>query len=274
MFDQIELSEVKQHFADLHYTYGSKPRSNDFCGFTFHGSNKPFTLEEHEVPIKTFRCFSEYSYPLYLFINLNSIGELDELLRIYDNIKVVSIEPMMSINDYDEFVINKMFGHTSIENTLTFHSDGFLLNPGWESFVVNNNIDYIGAPWCGPTGSDGQLFVDGCERFYDIQRQTNIGNGGFCFRRRSKCLQVLERVDQSHLNWNYVEGHLPDDVFFSYFGFGLGIFESYDLSLAFQWAREPIVTWDTIGFHRTQVMINRKLASLRQSMQETLRSKV
>lgn len=256
----IELQELKNHFSYLTYQYGEKEKSNDFCGFYFHGRTTPFTLEEHDIPIRTFRCFSRFSYPLYLFYNVSSGGEIEELLRRYDNIIVVPINPMHSINDYDDFVINNMFHHTEINNTLTFHSDGFLINPGWEEFVLDHNFDYIGAPWCNHAGRDGELFKSGCSQFYQIDKLTAVGNGGFCFRKRDKCLEVVSKVDREHLNWQYVDGHLPDDVFFSYFGFGLGVFDSFDVELAFQWAGEPISSWNTFGFHRTQTLINRIIA--------------
>lgn len=259
-FSTISLETLKDHFSNLSYHYGEKEKSNDFCGFYFHGRATPFTLEEHDIPIRTFKYFSRFSYPLYLFYNQSSGGEIDEVLRRYDNIIIVPIEPMRSIRDYDDFVINQMFYYTGINKTLTFHSDGFLINPGWEEFVNTNDFDYIGAPWCNHAGNDGMLFKTDCDQFYNINHLTAIGNGGFCFRKRDKCLQVMDAVNREHLNWEYVDGHLPDDVFFSYFGFGLGIFNSYDIDLAFKWAGEPIRSWNTFGFHRTQTLINQIIA--------------
>lgn len=265
-FKTLELQYLNNYFSDsIRYEYGEKEQSDEFCGFYFHGRDTPFTLEEHDIPIRSFRHFSEYSYPLYLFYNEASGGEIDELLRRYDNITVVPIDSMRSINDYDDFVINKMFNYTNINKTLTIHSDGYLINPGWEKFVLEHDFDYIGAPWCNHAGKDGVIFQEGCEQFYNIERLTAVGNGGFCFRKRDKCLQVVETVDQKHLNWKYVEGHLPDDVFFSYFGFGLGIFQEYDIQLAYKWALEPIMNWDTFGFHRTQRLIDRKLMTFRET---------
>lgn len=254
----VTIADLNRYFDQaISYRYGEKPTSDEFCGLYFHGHARPFTLAEHDIPIRTFRYFSQYSYPIYLFYNEAAGGEIEELLRRYDNIVVVPIKVMRSIRDYDVFVIYEMFEKISINNTLTFHWDGYLLNPGWEAYVLEHDFDYIGAPWCRHAGEDGNLYLPGQETRHPIRRRTAVGNGGFCFRKRDKCREVAAVVDRRALNWRYSNGlNLPDDVFFSYFGFGLEIFRPYDVSLAYRWALEPMGSWETFGFHRTQPLVD------------------
>lgn len=253
MLEALTLDGLKSILKHLHYRYGDKPPSDDFCGLYFHGRTTPFTLKEHEVPILTFRYFSEFSYPIYLFYNEDSGGEINELLEMFDNIRVVPISPMLSIRDYDKFVMFEMFSKVLQKHnrTLTFHSDGFLLSQGWERFVLDHDFDYLGAPWCLSVQDTAPVVVPGADNKYPVKQPIAVGNGGFCLRKRDKCLRVVDAVDPRDLNWLYTGFNLPDDVFFSYFGFGLGIFKSYDISLARRWSQEPLRSFDSYGFHKT-----------------------
>ena len=230
-----------------------KPVSQDFAGIYIHGQAKPFSLETHEVPLNCFRHFSQYSYPLYLFVSEGYEGELDKLLKRDQNIIHITIPVMENIADYDRFVIEDLYRllPDSAENTLIFHDDGFLIQGGWESYALG--FDYIGAPWPEPCGGD-KLILHNQDR-YPISCRTKVGNGGCCFRKRSKCLEVLNRVQLDDLNWEFLQGHLPDDVFFSYFGFGLSIFKPVTPDEARRWATEPISSLTSFGFHKTDHQI-------------------
>jgi hypothetical protein len=96
-------------------------------------------------------------------------------------------------------------------------------------------------------------------RKYPIKTASGVGNGGFCYRRRGRCLEVVESVDPDDLNWDYSPTGLPDDVFFSYFGFGLGIFRSYDIALAHRWSKEPFMGFESYGFHSTKTRMDARL---------------
>lgn len=253
-FDTITLEELKVVLGEQ-TPLCERPKSDDFCGVYFHGRSTPFTLLEHEVPIRSFRYNSEYNFPIFLFCNVSAGGELDALLEKYDNIHLIPIKPMHSMRDYNDFVIFEMWKHIPINNTLTFHSDGWLINPGWERFITHHDFDYIGAPWCYPTGLAAPVFRDANQTKYQIKHRSVVGNGGFCFRKKDKCQEVVAAIDPQDLCWEYLDGFFPDDVFFSYFGFGLGIFKRYDLELAYKWSAEPIASLKTFGFHKTFVQM-------------------
>jgi hypothetical protein len=251
-----EVSDIQEYFRQtITYSYGEKEKSDEFCGFYVHGTDKPFLLQDHEVPIRCFRHFSKYSYPLYLMYNEEQPGEVGELLKRYDNVIAIPIKPLKSIIHYDNFVIYEVFDIIKHNNILTMHPDGFLINSGWEDFLKVNDVDYIGAAWRNTT--DHSILLRNHDR-YNIQMLSKVGNSGFSFRKRDLCMKVVEAVDGDDVNWKHNGCTLPDDVFFSYFGFGLGIFRPCSVELANQWSLEPMASWDTYGFHKTQIQFRRK----------------
>lgn len=100
------------------------------------------------------------------------------------------IDAMMSIKDYDKFVV---FDLPKIDfNTdfiLTIHWDGFIVNPNaWTSDFLQ--YDYIGAPW--------------------PWLNNTVGNGGFCLKSR-KFLQVQNDIVTPEVTLKD-----PDDLFLAY----------------------------------------------------------
>jgi hypothetical protein len=60
-FWTITLSDVKTIVGErISYSHGEKPLNHEFCGIYFHGRETPFTLEEHDIPIRAFKYFSKY----------------------------------------------------------------------------------------------------------------------------------------------------------------------------------------------------------------------
>jgi hypothetical protein len=99
------------------------------------------------------------------------------------------IAPMLSIKDYDRFVVfdlpNIKFNTDFI---LTIHWDGFIVNPkAWTSKFLK--YDYIGAPW---------PWLD-----------NRVGNGGFCLKSK----KFLD--SQAILVSNTSKLEDPDDIYLS-----------------------------------------------------------
>jgi Protein of unknown function (DUF5672) len=249
----VSIEELKTKLSDrFNYSYGEKKRDDNYCGIYFHANDSPFLMSEHETPIKSFRATSRYSYPIFLFYNIDAGGEIETLIRKYDNIHVIAVSKMTRIQQFDDFFINRLFQslHPRFNKTVTFHWDGFFLNPGWEDFLEQHDFDYIGAPWCRTARNT--MVLPHAKKKYPIAHSTSVGNGGFTYRKRDKCLEVVSRIDKDDIDWE----SCPDDGFYSYFGFGLGIFKPCSVDVALKWAREPFFDFNSYGFHSTHSRMN------------------
>lgn len=106
-----------------------------------------------------------------------NFGEVKLLTSLpTDDIRSVSIEPLLSIEAYSEFCLKELFKFVETPYALIIQHDGFILNgKAWTNDFLN--YDYIGAPifikdWSKekhglPDGVTGNLIV---------------GNGGFSLR--------------------------------------------------------------------------------------------
>ena len=238
----------------------NKRQSDEFAGVFLH-SNSPFTLEENQAAFHSFRVFSEHLYPINLFISSDAITEdVGKIIDLYGNINVIQIPRLTSIIQFNDFSINKLLYYVEQEKLLYVQNDGHLIQKGWEIHV--QQYDWLGAAWKEP--------IKVVENHFNFP-PVRVGNGGFNFRRRSKCLQVLEWVNKLGGQNDVVKGieidgqtrnrgpFLAEDLFFCYFGFNLGVFEPTSIEVADKFSLEPI-EWslysdkDNIkrpyGFHR------------------------
>lgn len=79
--------------------------------------------------------------------------------------RVISIEPLLSKEAYNEFIVRKLHKYVDTPYLLIIQSDGYVLNwKAWNDVFLK--YDYIGASW---------WFKDGM----------NIGNGGFSLRTKA-----------------------------------------------------------------------------------------
>ncbi len=219
------------------------------CGIYIHGWDKPFLLKDNLTPLTSFWELSEQKHTLYLFFAVD--GEIEEAVDLFPSIIPIKIDKMRSIADYDEFMMRKCFHLIREENTLTMHQDGWLLRPGWEEFA--KDWDYLGASWHRHIPDFDLHYKAHFSLFSgweNVHTTTTVGNGGFCWRKRSKMLEVERSVDWS----TRTPGRLPDDVFYSFWGFGQNIFRPVPLEVAEEWSQEPLVTKvNSYGFHGLNV---------------------
>lgn len=230
----------------LKYPLEEKERSEDFAGVYVATSAKPISLKDVLPPIHSFRAFSDKHYPLYFFLSENVITEdFDWLYQNYGDIRVKIIPRMNNIWDFNNFAINQQMYYIDEkhENLMMIAEDGYLLRSGWEK--ITNGYSYLGPAWKDPIKVLENIF-----NFGPVQ----IGNGGVSFRRRSKCIEVLEFVNRYGGQANIVKGmsiledpprgyfghHINEDLFFSYFGFGAGIFEQVPIDFIREVMVEPI----------------------------------
>ncbi len=86
--------------------------------------------------------------------------------------RVVPIPPLNNGKLYSDFYIDELWKYVDTPLALTYHHDGFILNPdAWEDEFLN--YDYIGPPWHHPSAH-------------------KIGNGGFAIRSR-RLLEYLAK---------------------------------------------------------------------------------
>lgn len=108
-----------------------------------------------------------------------------------DDPRVVNISPIISKEQYSDFMIKELYKYVDTEFAIVFQYDGFILNPeAWSDIFMS--YDYIGAPW------------DHFDKF-------NVGNGGFSLRSK-KLINWLSK------NWKKIGKRIhPEDVFISKF---------------------------------------------------------
>lgn len=247
--DQIVMGRIC--FDVLTTPLGKKEESDNFCGVFVEGRDRVINSYEEYAAFKSFKLFSKKNYPIFAYINKYSIDTfLDpETISEY-RIKVIPIEPLNSLHEYSRYWIEKIVYDNPVSSALCFQADGFLMKSGWEDFV--KDIDFIGAHWRHFAAID----VKGTNAFSWIPA-TPFCNGGFSFRRLDKFqylsshFKELEMAERGHPQ----QLPPPEDLFWSYFGFGLKIFDSISLKQCDLFCTDPCTLEDYIskksfGFHR------------------------
>ena len=111
--------------------------------------------------------------------------DLTEFENKNNQIELVCIEPLSSIDDYNQFILKKLNYYVQTSHVLVIQYDGFVVNgESWSNNFLE--FDYIGAVW--PFRDD-----DEC-----------VGNGGFSLRSK----KLLEALQDKEVLTNYPE----DDV--------------------------------------------------------------
>lgn len=253
--DRNLLNKIKQETLEIPLT--QKEKSDEFAG-VYLISNRVFDNETDLGAIHSFYVHSRNNYPLYFFISNDAITkDFENVYEKYPNIQVKIIPTLKSIYEFNDFSINQLLYYVDEkhENLLYFQEDGHLIKEGFENF---KNFDWIGAAWKEP--------IRVIENKFNFPWQ-QVGNGGFNFRKRSKCLEVLEFVNRYGGQQNIVKGleiyekhktntpFLAEDAFFCHFGFGGGFFQPTPLDQANKFSLEPITfkqykNKESIGYHR------------------------
>lgn len=98
-------------------------------------------------------------------------------------IEVVGIKPLMTIDDYNKFILYSLWAYVETSHCLVVQADGYVLNADcWSDDFLQ--YDYIGAPW--PIRDDAYIDPFGSHQ--------QVGNGGFSLRSK-KLLSVPTNVD-------------------------------------------------------------------------------
>ena len=237
------------------YEYGKEHQpptesSDEFVGMYVHGGQRELSIEEDAVAFASFRAFSEKIYPLYFFYAENDKGSADAMKQIcslYGPIELIPIDPLKSMEDYNRFMVFEAFQQIpeKHENILTFQSDGFLKERGWEEFIREYDPDFLGAPWFTPIETSSWEICKDKDK-YDIPNDLilNIGNGGFSFRKRSKMIEASELINEDDILWPQAE-----DAIFAFFGYGSGLFKNIPVNIAKEFSNDPYNRDSGYGFH-------------------------
>ena len=121
----------------------------------------------------TFNCAVAFSS----ICPLEYLTEQEKKTKYY---KWVQINPILTISDYNRFMLTELVDYIDTEYCLVIQNDGFVINPHlWNN--VFKSYDYIGAPW-----SMHGMKVWG--------RTNRLGNGGFSLR----SLKLLNHLKEEH----------------------------------------------------------------------------
>ena len=234
-----------------------KPYSDKFCAIYLEGRNRDINTYEELAAFKSFKLFSQYNYPIFLFVNKNIKTIFNSEIIKKWRINIIPIKEVNTREEYNCFIYkyNVYKYINNIENVLMFHPDGFLIKEGWEDFVIKNDFDYIGSHWLHLAAIDTNDLE--LKKITNNYKGINIGNGGFSYRKTSKMLEIINKFG----NYKFYEygsdnKNLPtEDLFFSYFGFNSGILKKPTLQQCCDFSRDPIdlnayINKKSFGFHR------------------------
>lgn len=237
--EQNFIKEVCNYILDK--TIYIQESSNDFAGIFVEGRNREINTLEDWAAIWSFNKFSLKNYPVFCFVNNKNNFLNNDLEYIKHNrINIIEIPPINSLEEYSKFCIEKLYYllPAEIENVLTIQPDGMLLKSGWEDWITDNNFDLIGAHWRHTTGLSCK---DGLGELSWVFKYPPIYgcNLGFSFRKASKMREISETFKRYPLR-QWADNNCPEDVFFSYFGFGTKICKLPTLKECDIWCKDPL----------------------------------
>lgn len=200
----------------LSINHKDKTKNNLFAGIFVDGRDRFINSLEDYTCFHSFHVFSEYSYPIFVFV-ANTENFLDnnyDLIKKY-NIHIKKIEKLNSLEDYSNFYIKNLYFSLpeEIEHTITLQPDAMLIKSGYEEYLLNHNFIYVGAPW---------LHAPAMEIYHEnIWKQflnpVRIGNGGFSYRKASFCRWASKNFGQEIFREKFAENNKKpqEDLFYS-----------------------------------------------------------
>lgn len=252
-FDDFSLF-AKICFDTLIEDITPKIKSELFCGIYIDGRNREINSVEDFAALHSFKTFSEYDYP-YLVLSPNSNNLFNNDSK-YKQIHHIEIPECNSHESYSQFVIKNIWNFIPkhFKRLLFVQSDGFLIKRGWEQYVLDTKVDYIGSAWCHGPGIDC-LFQN---KWVAINYpKIQCGNGGFSYRNRDICERISNTFSSLILKEHGCENEKPppEDLFYSHLMNGWengGIVASVEQCMKFSF--DPITLKEynnkySFGFH-------------------------
>lgn len=194
-----------------------KSRSNFFGGIFIDGRNREINCFEDYACFHSFATFSEYSYPIFAFVN-NTNNFLDNNSFLIDkyNIKIIKINELNSLETYSTFCIKELYFNIpqEIEHIITLQPDAMIIKNGYESYLLNKNFVYVGAPWLHSPAIE---YLDKDDIWRPFLNPTIIGNGGMSYRKASFCRWASQNFGNLILRESFAENNKKpqEDLFYS-----------------------------------------------------------
>lgn len=252
--DQEDLEILgKICFDTLCLNLDIKQKSEEFCGIYIDGRNQEFNFIENFAAAASFKIHSEYDYPL-LVLSPNSNNILNGECKKY-SVNHIQIPELNSHEKYSEFLIKHVWNYIPkhFPRLLFIQSDGFLIKKGWERFVLDNKLDYVGAAWCHEPGIDHYSCYHWLASGFPRIR---CGNGGFSYRTRFCCEELSNsyRLIQLREANRKDNRSPPEDLFYSHLINGTKIGRVATVKECMQFSLDPITLKEyenktTMGFH-------------------------
>lgn len=216
-----ERSQADQNFIRLvcndifSQPLQDKPYNEDFAFVFVDGRpDMNFDTLEHHTMFHSCRLFSQFRYPIFCFVN--NIENLYKFISLLDfDLKIIPIDPINSLEEYTNFCVKKLYNliPDNIKHVITMQSDGFLLKNEWETYILENNWDYISSPW-RHTPSIEEFRNNSWQPFF---YPVIVGNGGFSCRRLSLCKLYSKYFKDRLLREKFAANNKipPEDLFYS-----------------------------------------------------------
>lgn len=201
--DIVKLQLIKQDILKEPLEF--KKNNDFFCGLYVDGTGK-LTFDIADAMFWGVKVFSEYDYPIYLFVaHNNDSGEIKKIINKYPNIKVYSIPSLNTpliynawMMAYPWFLIDPKH-----ENIFTFQEDGTAIAKGWEDYFIKGGWDFLGSPW----RSDITVLTKN-----GPLKTLRVANGGVSCRKRSAIIKVVEYIEKQGGQHKFFTGIKIDSV--------------------------------------------------------------
>lgn len=201
----------------LSQTCEFKNKSELFAGIFIDGRNREINKLEDYACFHSFATFSQYSYPIFAFVNnVNNFLNDNKFLIDKYNIKIIKINELISLEQYSSFCIKKLYFNIPqhIEHIITLQPDAMFIKNGYETYLLNKNFVYVGAPLMHMPAVEYLSQNNLWEPFFNPIR---IGNGGMSYRKASFCRWASKNFGNFILREKFAENNKKpqEDLFYS-----------------------------------------------------------
>ena len=231
--DKVLIRDVCNYI--LNQPLKQKPPSNDFAAIYVDGRDRDFKTREDYACIYSFKTFSKFDYPVFIFTQFPERWEWQGFTRVFIN----KTEPINSLEEYSEFCKKLYFLLPSyIENVITIQPDGMLLKHGYEEFIQSQNVDWLSSHWKHFARVEIKLDFDNIA----LTSPTAVGNGGFSYRKVSKMREISSRFGGLSLKECGRDDNRPpmEDLFYCAFMNSFSQYKMPSLEQCCQFSVDPL----------------------------------